>query len=88
MLLLALAAGLARGGDGDGHPVVDGSYTPKVQWTLSVVILGGWWGLRGGGARSGRVAAADAGESARSHAGRRLLHSRARRDAGKKRWAM
>src|SRR5580658_4929196 len=43
MLLLALASGL---------PAVitvmiilwwQGSYTPKVQWTLTVVILGGWW---------------------------------------------
>src|SRR6202453_2542748 len=43
MLLLALASGL---------PAVvtamiilwwQGSYTPKVQWTLTVVVLGGWW---------------------------------------------
>jgi two-component system nitrogen regulation sensor histidine kinase NtrY len=43
MLLLALASGL---------PAVvtamiilwwQGHYTPKVQWTLTVVILGGWW---------------------------------------------
>jgi nitrogen fixation/metabolism regulation signal transduction histidine kinase len=44
ILLLALAAGL---------PAVltsmiivwSGDYTPKVQWTLSVVILGAWWGF-------------------------------------------
>ena len=43
MLLLALASGLPA--------VVTamiilwwmGDYTPKVQWTLTVVILGGWW---------------------------------------------
>jgi len=43
MLLLALASGL---------PAVvtlmiilwwTGNYTPKVQWTLTVVVLGGWW---------------------------------------------
>jgi two-component system nitrogen regulation sensor histidine kinase NtrY len=43
MLLLALASGL---------PAVitvmiilwwQGDYTPKVQWTLTVVVLGGWW---------------------------------------------
>src|SRR5579864_2513413 len=43
MLLLALAAGL---------PAVvtvmvilwwQGNYTSKVQWTLTVVVLGGWW---------------------------------------------
>src|SRR5580658_4093132 len=45
ILLLALAAGL---------PAVvtcliilwwTGSYTPKVQWTLSIVIVGAWWGF-------------------------------------------
>jgi len=47
MLLLALAAGL---------PAVaicmwllwTGSYTPKTQWTLSIVIVGAWWGFAAG----------------------------------------
>ena len=78
ILLLALAAGLPA--------VVTamiilwwlGDYTPKVQWTLSVVIVGAWWGFAA--AVRERVASPlrTLAESARSHARRRLFHSRAR----------
>ena len=53
--------------------------TPKVQWTLTIVIVLGLVGIRGRGAGARRFAAADAGQSARSDARRRLFDSRARR---------
>src|ERR1700722_9993816 len=45
MVLLALAAG----SPGVVTPLIIlcwlGDYSPKVQWTLTVIILGSWWGF-------------------------------------------
>ena len=79
MLLLALVAGL---------PAVivalvlicgpATSPTPKVQWTLTLLILGFWWASARRDTRARGVAAADAGESAGGDARRRLFDSRPR----------
>src|SRR5215470_2686768 len=44
ILLLALAAGLPAVVTAVGI-LWWGDYTPKVQWTLTVVIIGCWWGF-------------------------------------------
>src|SRR5262244_346374 len=44
ILLLALAAGLPAVATAVGI-LWWGDYTPKVQWTLTVIIVGSWWGF-------------------------------------------
>ena len=56
-----------------------GDYTPKVQWTLTVLIVGVLARLRVRAPRARRPAAADALEPARRAARGRLLDPRARR---------
>lgn len=45
ILLLALAAGLPAVATALIILWWTGDYTPKVQWTLTVVIVGSWWGF-------------------------------------------
>jgi nitrogen fixation/metabolism regulation signal transduction histidine kinase len=45
ILLLALAAGLPAVATSLIILWWTGSYTPKVQWTLTVLIVGAWWGF-------------------------------------------
>ena len=78
ILLLALAPALP-GGVVALILLWTGDYTPKVQWTLTVLIVGVWLGCALRAARARRPAAADALEPARGAARRRLLDPRARR---------
>ena len=64
VLLLALAAGLPAVVTAMVIYVVAGDYSSKVQWTLTVVIIGALVGIRGCRPGARRVSAADAGESA------------------------
>jgi two-component system nitrogen regulation sensor histidine kinase NtrY len=43
MMLLALAAGLPAVAVAMAILWWIGSFSPKVQWTLTVIVLGGWW---------------------------------------------
>ena len=76
ILLMAVTAGLP------GSLVAliflwTGDFTPKVQWTLTVLIVGLWSGFRAGRSAARGLPAADGFEPARGAARGRLLHSRA-----------
>ena len=87
VVLLALLAGLPGSAVALWLLWTADDSTAKVQWTLTVLIVGAWLGFAPGGARARGVPAADALQSAGGAARGRFLGARPRRPRPTTRWA-